>query len=162
MSGIQGPTPRAGGWDHASRSDWAEVLATFPFFSGIAKRRLRKIVDHATFAEYGPGDIVIQKGASADSLYVILAGSAKVLGKPASRSLRIGDYFGELSLLDGTPRSATVIAISELYVMKLPRQAFLDLAQDPEIALKMLRTLGSQIRRLEAQSAQDNGNPATD
>jgi CRP-like cAMP-binding protein len=129
------------------------VLATFPFFSGIAKRRLRKVVDRAAFAEYGPGDIVIQKGASGDSLYVILAGSAKALGKPASRSLRIGDYFGELSLLDGTPRSATVIAISQLHVMKLPRQAFLDLVQDPEIALKLLRTLGSQIRRLEARPA---------
>lgn len=154
MSGIQAFLPPAGHWDHASRSDWAEVLSTFPLFSGIAKRRLRKLVNQATFAEYGPGDIVIQKGAPADSLYVILAGSAKALGKPASRTLRIGDYFGEMSLLDGTPRSATVIAISELHLIKLPREAFLDLARDPEIALKMLRTLGSQIRRLEAQTTE--------
>lgn len=151
MSGIQLLMPGPGQWDHASRSDWADVLATFPFFSGIGRRRLRKLVRQATFAEYGAGDIVIQKGESGDSLHIILAGSAKALGKPGSRTLRIGDYFGELSLLDGTPRSATVIATSELHVMKLPRQAFLGLAQDPEIALKMLRTLGSQIRRLEAQ-----------
>jgi CRP/FNR family cyclic AMP-dependent transcriptional regulator len=153
MSGIQVLALGPGHWDHASGSDWAEVLETFPIFSGIGKRRLRKVVRRATFAEYAPGDIVIQKGESGDSLHVILAGSAKALGKPASRSLRIGDYFGELSLLDGTPRSATVIATSELHVMKLPRQAFLGLAQDPEIALEMLRTLGSQIRRLEAQPA---------
>ena len=97
--------------------------------------------------------MVVQKGTPGDSLYLILSGSAKALGKPASRALRTGDYFGELSLLEGTPRSATVIATSELHVMKLPRQAFLGLAQDPEIALRMLRTLGSQIRRLEAQPA---------
>jgi len=77
----------------------------------------------------------------------------KARGKPASRTLRLGDYFGELSLLDRTPRSATVFATSELHVVKLPRQTFLELTQDPEIALKMLRTLGSQIRRLEARSA---------
>jgi CRP/FNR family transcriptional regulator, cyclic AMP receptor protein len=154
VSGIQALIPRPGQWNKASRSDWVDVLATFPFFTGISKRRLRRVVDRATFAEYGPGDVVIQKGESGDSLYVILAGSVKALGKPASRSLHTGDYFGELSLLDGTPRSATMIALGELHVMKLPRQAFLDLAQDPEIALKMLRALGSHIRRLEARPAQ--------
>ena len=150
MNGIQLLLPGPGHWNHASPSDWAEVLATFPLFSGIAKRRLRKLVRHATVAEYGPGDMVIQKGTPGDSLYLILSGSAKALGKPASRALRTGDYFGELSLLDGTPRSATVIATGELHVMRLPRQIFLELTRDPEISLQMLRTLGLQIRRLEA------------
>ena len=154
MNGIQVLLRGSGHWNHASPSDWAEVLATFPAFAGIGKRRLRKLVRHAKLAEYGPGDIVIQQGEPGHSLLVILAGSAKALGKPASRSLRIGDYFGELSLLDNTPRSATVIATSELHVMKLPRQTFLELTSYPDISLKMLRTLGSQIRRLEAQPAQ--------
>src|SRR5262245_27489216 len=105
MNGIQLVPPGLALWDHAGRSDWAEVLATFPIFTAIDKRRLRKLVRRATFAEYRAGDIVILKGDSGDSLHVILAGSAKALGRPASRSLRIGDYFGELSLLDGTPRS---------------------------------------------------------
>jgi len=151
MNGIQLLPPGPGHWDQASRSDWADVLATFPLFSGIGKRQLRKLAGRASFAEYAPGDFVIQKGEPGNSLHVILAGSARVLGKPASRSLRIGDYFGELSLLDGTPRSATVIATSELHVMKLSRQVFLSLAQDPEVALEMLRTLGSHVRRLEDQ-----------
>jgi len=80
-----------GSWDHASPVDWANVLATFPLFSGIGKRQLRKVVRRATFAEYGRGDIVIQKGEPGESLYVILSGSAKALGKPASRTLRTGD-----------------------------------------------------------------------
>ena len=154
MNGIHVLMPRPGHWNHASPSDWAEVLATFPVFAGIPQRRLRKLVRNATFAEHGPGDIVIQKGTPGDSLYLVLSGSAKALGKPASRTVRIGDYFGELSLLDGTPRSATVVATSELHVMKLRRAAFLELAQDPEVALKMLRTLGSHIRRLEGRPAQ--------
>ena len=154
MNAIQVPLPGPGHWNHASPSDWGKVLATFPMFSGIAKRRLRKLVRRATVAEYGRGDMVIQRGTSGDSLYLILSGSAKALGKPASRALRTGDYFGELSVLDGTPRSATVIATSELHVMKLRRETFLELTHDPEISLQMLRTLGSQIRRLEARPAQ--------
>jgi CRP/FNR family transcriptional regulator, cyclic AMP receptor protein len=152
MNGIQVFMPGPGRWDHASPSDWADVLAGFPLFAGIPKRRLRKLVRQAAFAEYGPGDMVIQKGSSGSSLHVVLGGSAKVLGKPASRTLRSGDYFGELSLLDGAPRSATVVATSELHVMKLPRKAFVGLVQDPEVSLKMLSTLGSQIRRLELRA----------
>src|SRR5262249_37508379 len=74
-----------GSWDHVSPVDWANVLATFPLFSGVGKRQLRRVVRRATFAEYGRGDIVIQKGEPGDRLYVILGGSAKALGKPASR-----------------------------------------------------------------------------
>jgi CRP/FNR family transcriptional regulator, cyclic AMP receptor protein len=150
MYGIEALVPGPGQWDHASPSDWADVLAGFPLFAGIPRRRLRRLVRQATFAEYGRGDMVIQKGTPGSSLHVILAGSAKALGKPASRSLRTGDYFGELSLLDDAPRSATIVATGELHVMKLPRKAFFGLVKDPEISKKMLSTLGSQIRRLEA------------
>ena len=81
---------------------------------------------------------------------MILSGSAKVLGKPAGRKLRIGDYFGELGALEGAPRSATVFSMSELHVMKVPRDDFLRLAErDPRVPLEMLRELGSQVRRLE-------------
>jgi CRP-like cAMP-binding protein len=153
-SDIQIPMLTAGYWDQPRPSDWADVLSDFPLFSGIGKRQLRKLVRHAKVAEFVPGDTVIQKGTPGDSLYVILGGSARALGKPASRTLRTGDYFGELSLLDGTPRSATVLATGELHVMRLPRQAFIELAEEnPGIALKMLNTLGTQIRRLETQPA---------
>jgi CRP-like cAMP-binding protein len=136
--------------DHVSPGEWADILATFPLFDEIPKRRLRDLVRHATFAEYGPGDMVLQRGGPGDSLLVILSGSAKVLGKPASRTLRTGDYFGELGALEGAPRSATVFAMSELHVMRVPRDDFLRLAQrDPGVSLKMLGELGSQIRRLE-------------
>ena len=141
-------------WDHVVPADWAEVLATFPLFSGLDKRRLRKLARQATFAEYSRGDIVIAKGEPGDSLYIILSGSAMARGKPAAAALRTGDYFGELGVLDGVARSATVVATEELHVMKLPRRSFLRAVEhDPSISLRMLSTLGSQIRRLEAQAA---------
>jgi CRP/FNR family cyclic AMP-dependent transcriptional regulator len=141
--------------DRASPADWAGILATFPLFDGISRRRLRDLVRHATFAEYSRGDMVLQRGARGDSLLVILSGSAKVLGKPAGRTLRTGDYFGELGALEGAPRSATVFATGELHVMRLPRDDFLRLAErDPTVSLKMLGELGSQFRRLETLPGQ--------
>jgi CRP-like cAMP-binding protein len=148
------PLGLAGDWDHAEPGDWADVLAGFQLFSGIARRRLRALARQGTLEEYGPGEVVLQKGEPGDSLYVVLSGSAKVRGKPAPRALRTGDYFGELGLLDGVPRSATVVATGHLHVMRLPRNAFLRIARhEPSISLAMLNTLGSQIRRLETQTA---------
>lgn len=141
-------------WHHASAADWAAVLASSSLFSGIGKRRLKKLARDATFSEFAPGDTVIQSGTPGDSLYVILSGSAKARGKPAARTLRTGDYFGELGLFGDAQRSATVVATDELHVMRLPRAAFLRLAErDPAISLKMLSNLGSQIRRLEDRAA---------
>jgi CRP/FNR family transcriptional regulator, cyclic AMP receptor protein len=141
-------------WDTPTTGEWARVLATFPLFSGLSKRGLRKLVRHATLVEFVPGEAVIHRNAPTDSLYVILSGIAEVRGRPAARTLRAGDYFGELALLDGGPRSATVVATQQLHVMRLPRQSFLRLAQhDPGISLTMLRNLGAQLRRLETQTA---------
>jgi CRP/FNR family transcriptional regulator, cyclic AMP receptor protein len=140
--------------DYATPADWADILAPFPLFAGTGKRRLRELVRHATFAEYVRGDVVIKRGGSGDSLYVVLSGSARALGKPAARTLRSGDYFGELGALDGVPRSATIVATGELHVMRLPREPFLRLARrDPTIPFKLLGNLGSQIRRLETLPA---------
>ncbi len=142
-------------WDHPSDSDWAQVLATLPLFSGINKRRLRKLVRHAKVEEFAPGDTIFDTGTPGDSLYIILSGTAKALGKPAARTLRTGDYFGELGVFDRLPRSATVTATHELHVMKLRRESFLRLAtQDPAIPLTMLRNLTRQFWRLETQAAQ--------
>jgi CRP/FNR family cyclic AMP-dependent transcriptional regulator len=140
-------------WDQSHVADWAKVLAVFPLFAGVSKRQLRKLVRQATVVEFAPGDIAMSNPESSDWLHVILSGSAKVLGKPAARSLRTGDYYGELALLENAPRSATVVATDELHVIKLPRDAFLRLARDHSaISLTMLTNLSTQFRRLEAQA----------
>jgi CRP/FNR family cyclic AMP-dependent transcriptional regulator len=149
------PAGLMGYWDHVTPADWAEVLAAFPLFSGIPNRRLRKLVRSATFAHYGPGDVVVEKGMPGDSVYVILSGSARARGKPAARTLHTGDYFGELGVLDGAPRSATVVATGELHVMRLSSASFLRLAQhNPSISLEMLSNVGWQVRRLETRAAE--------
>jgi CRP/FNR family transcriptional regulator, cyclic AMP receptor protein len=141
-------------WDHASTSDWAEVLAPFSLFSGMSRRRVRKLVRHATFSEFAPGETVIASDGPANSLYVILGGTAKTRARPEARMLRIGDYFGEVGLIGGSPRSGTVVATEELHVMRLPGDVFLRLAQDDVgVSLTMLRNLAAQFRTPETQAA---------
>ena len=130
-------------------SDWAEVLAGLPLFARISKRRLRKIASLAQIQRFSPGDIVVKFGEPADAFYLILAGRAKVVGK-SRRTLGIGDYCGEMGLIDGEPRSATIAAGAELETMKLARRPFLKLLkQEPQIAMSIMAELAARIRSLE-------------
>jgi CRP/FNR family cyclic AMP-dependent transcriptional regulator len=137
--------PRTG----PTASDWADVLAGLPLFARISKRRLRKIASLSQIQRFSPGDIVVQMGEPADAFYLILAGRARVVGK-SRRTLGIGDYFGEMGLIDGEPRSATIAAAGELETMKLARRPFLKLLkQEPQIAMSMMAELAARIRSLE-------------
>ena len=92
------------------------------------------------------------KGDDADAFYVILSGTAEVRSGATSRTLATGEYFGELALLDGQPRSATIVATDDLHVMKLPRKAFMELVGEHQgIAHAMLMELGARFRRLERE-----------
>ncbi len=133
-------------------SDWAGVLAGLPLFARISKRRLRKIASLAQIQEFSPGAIVVEVGQPSNAFYLILGGRAKVVGK-SRRTLGTGDYFGEMGLIDGEPRSATIVADGELQAMKLPRRPFLKLLnQEPQIATAMMAELAARIRRLERRS----------
>jgi CRP/FNR family transcriptional regulator, cyclic AMP receptor protein len=134
-------------------SDWAGLLASLPLFARIGKRRLRKIASLAQIQVFSPGAVVVEIGQPSNAFYLILGGSAKVVGK-SRRTLGIGDYFGEMGLIDGEPRSATIVAEGELQVMKLPRRPFLKLlSQEPQIATAMMAELAARIRTLETRSS---------
>jgi CRP-like cAMP-binding protein len=100
-------------------------------------------------------------------LYGILSGHAKTRSRGEGRVLRTGDYFGEIALIDGRPRSTAVVAMSHVQVMNLPPRSVLKLArQHPAITLTIrdgrvpgegggarLKNLGTRLRRLETQAA---------
>jgi CRP/FNR family transcriptional regulator, cyclic AMP receptor protein len=132
--------------------DWAEVLARFPLFSKVGKRKLRKVAREAHFAEIAPGEEVIARGAPADSFYVILGGEAAVRDRPRAPRLTTGDYFGEMALIDGGTRTASVVATEELHLMRLPRRSFMEVVGERGVAMKILETLGSRLRRVEQRA----------
>jgi CPA2 family monovalent cation:H+ antiporter-2 len=135
-------------------SDFAGVLATLPLFEGVRRRELRRIAASGQVAEYAPGDMVVAAGGPADAFYVILGGEAVARWKPAAQELTLGDYFGEIGLLDGGRRSADVVAKTELQVLRLPRRTFDDVVtRHPGVARTLLTELGSRVRELERQAA---------
>ncbi len=137
-------------WDRPTARDWADVLARLPLFSNVGKRQVRKIAELAQVREFGAGDVIVQTGDAPDGFYLILAGRARVVGRPRARTLQTGDYFGEMALLDGEPRSATITAAGELQTMRIPRRPFMKLLQtEPSIAIAMLGELAGRVRRLE-------------
>ena len=130
--------------ERASDGGWADVLATFPLFAGVRKRHLRKLVRNATFAELARGERLWIEAAT-DSLYLILGGQAKML-RPIPRLMQTGDYFGELGVLGGKPRTLDVVATQELHVMKLPRQPVLELARrHPPVTFTLLKDIGARL-----------------
>jgi CRP/FNR family transcriptional regulator, cyclic AMP receptor protein len=136
-------------WERPTAKDWADVLARLPLFSRCRKRQLRKLAGLAKVKEYPPDSVVIQAGDPSRAFYLILSGQARV-GKPRGGLLRTGDYFGEMGLIDGEPRAASIVAVDELQVMTLPRAPFLRLLeQEPGIAVAMLAELAQRVRSLE-------------
>ena len=140
-------------WDRPTTGDWADVIADFSLFRGVSKRRLRKLVREATFAELARGDTIIASVDYGNFLYVILSGTVEAISQPAARTLHTGGYFGELAVIDGSPRSATVIARSDVHLMKLPSGSVRKLAREHStFTLAVFRHL-ARLRQLEAQGA---------
>lgn len=134
-------------WDRPTTRDWENVLSALPLFSNLSTRQCRQVAKLAQFSWFAPGDVLVQAGDPGDAFYLIVSGKAKLDG---SRTLSAGDFFGEMALLDGEPRSATITAATELQAMILPRRAFLKvLTAEPKLALTVMAELAARVRRLE-------------
>jgi CRP-like cAMP-binding protein len=131
---------------------WQGALAQVPLFSGLAPRHLRRIGDLTEEQRYMEGSRVVREGDVGDTFYVILEGQAKVVsgsGRVVNR-LRPGDFFGEISLLDGGPRTASVVAETPLTMLALARKDLLRVVQqDPAVGVKLLAHTATLLRRLE-------------
>jgi len=134
----------------ASAREWANVLATFPLFADVRRRRLRKLARHAVLEEFAPGETVVARDDADDSLYVVLEGSAKEIGGPAPRRVSVGDYFGELRLIGEPSPYVIVVATRALYVMRLPRRSVVRLAQQhPALTVTLLRDVAGRFTLAE-------------
>ncbi|MBN1897802.1 MAG: cyclic nucleotide-binding domain-containing protein [Spirochaetes bacterium] len=135
----------------------AKILTRINIFKGLTPFERAKISRYFRKREYNPGEMIVKEGQSGDRMYVIREGAVKV-AKSLSKSkeqvlanLVDGDFFGDMALLDGSPRSASVYAISKVKMLELYRaslQEFID--REPRIGVKMLynvaRILAERIR----------------
>jgi CRP/FNR family transcriptional regulator, cyclic AMP receptor protein len=138
--------PRAAPW-----SGWALVLAEVPLFGSLPKRHLKTVAGLAELRWYGDGRTLVRAGAPGDAFFAILDGRAW-LQTPSghTRTLEAKECFGELALIDGAPRSATVVSSGGVSVARIQRAAFLKLLrEEPGIATGLARGLVATVRGLE-------------
>jgi CRP/FNR family transcriptional regulator, cyclic AMP receptor protein len=139
----------------SGRADSATLalLAHVGLFSACSRHEL-SVIAHATYeADIAAGTVICREGEEGNNFFVIVEGVATVsIGGEAVDSLGAGDFFGEMSLLDGQPRSATITADSPLIVVVLPRQNFEGvILKAPHVALSMLREMATRIRAADAR-----------
>jgi len=132
-----------------------EVLKQLPLFSGLSDKELRLIVAASSRLEVARGDVVFFEGDRGDFLLVILRGRVKVvlLGKRGEELVLTtfgpGSLFGELAVLDGAPRSATVKTLEKTVFLQLTRKQLLGLIQrHPSIHEEILRHVCKRMREL--------------
>ena len=103
--------------------------------------------------DYKDGSIIFEQNAVAETMYVILSGRVEVIKNRKGRITKLaileeGDFFGEMSLFDNKPRSATVKAIGDVRLLEIGKNKLLkSIMADPALAFKMLEKMGSRIRR---------------
>jgi CRP-like cAMP-binding protein len=131
--------------------DWVPVLKALPLFEGMSNRHLSRIPARAK--RFAPGETIVRSGDPGNAFYVILDGSVRVDPKARrSVTLKAGDYFGEMALLDGAPRSADISAVGEVTVMVIGRAAFTKLLRsEPQMSYVLLQTLASRLRAAQDQ-----------
>lgn len=137
--------------DRNAAHDWLGALEEVPLFEGLPKRHLRRVAKLARVRRFAPGSALVRAGDSGKSFFVLLDGNAKVMRSTGrSRRLGMGDYFGEMALIDGAPRSADVIAEGEVLALTIDRSGFTKLlGAEPMLAQALLRTLAARLRAAE-------------
>ena len=129
-------------------------LASIPLFRALNRKELQKVSRASDETTVPEGRVVVEQGAIGRECFVIVEGSATVRrnGRKVA-TLGVGDYFGELSLLDHGPRTATVEADSKLTVLVLGQREFSTIIdQVPGLAHKLLASLAARIRDLDAKT----------
>ncbi len=127
-----------------------DQLAKVPMFSGCTKRELQAIVRAAKGVSHPEGHVIAREGDRGIGFFLITEGKVKVTigGKPRG-SLGPGDFFGEVSLLDRGPRTATVTATTPVKLMGITFWVFRGLLeQHPSIAMKVLEVVAQRLRNV--------------
>lgn len=128
-----------------------DLLARVSLFAGLNRRHLKQVAAVADEVSFRARETVVQQGMLGGAFFVILEGEAKVVrdGRTIA-TLRPGEFFGEISLLDGGPRTASVIADTPLACIRLQKPAFKKvLLREPGVGAKLLFEVARRLREME-------------
>lgn len=133
-----------------------DFLATVPLFNGLDRTELEKFAEVTREKSYPKGSVILFEDDPGDSLFVVREGRVKVvlIGEDGREVilgvLGVGEYFGELSLIDDRPRSAHVIAMEDSNLLVLRREDFRNRVESsPRVAWSLLTELSRRLRRAD-------------
>jgi len=138
--GLRGPTGKAA------------LLRKVRLFEGLSDRQFQQIARLADEVDAPAGKVLARAGDTGREMFIIVEGQASVTtSQRRTLQLGIGDFFGEMSLLDGGPRSATVEAATPIRLLVIgQREFFALLAEAPLISKCIMRTLSQRLRKADA------------
>ena len=132
------------------------LLRTIPLFCGVRDPQLEHIAGVANHRKVTRGTVIVRSGDPTDSLYILINGSARVLnsdedGREVILSiLGPGDFFGEMGLIDGSPRSADVVAAESCEMLVISKADFKRCLQENfEVALNIMKRLVERLREAD-------------
>lgn len=131
-----------------------KILRKIPFLSQLKDKDLREVYKISRIREYGPGELVFSKAESANQMFVVLSGRIKIFSHSGAKKrktfayLEAGDFFGEMALLEGEPRSASAEAVSYTKLMVITKADFRRLlAKDQNLTYYLLCTVSTRLRK---------------
>jgi small-conductance mechanosensitive channel len=134
-----------------------EQLSNIPIFAPLSDEETRKLAQASSVRVYAPGEAIVHKGQQGNSMFVINRGAVKVQisedGRPKTiNKLRENDFFGEMSLLTGQPRSATVIAEEETEVLQIKKKSLKPIFEtNPDLVKSICEIIEERRELLKTQ-----------
>ena len=136
-----------------------QSLRQVPMFREIDPARLKLLAFTSERVNFAPGQRFFSRGDPADAAYVILDGTACVLLETSAASIKVAelgrnDLLGEMGILSDTPRSATIVADSDVIALRIDKRVFLELlSQFPQMSIAVMRELAKRLERTNASLA---------
>ena len=130
----------------------AETVDQVPLFASLGKRERRKLASGLNERRYSAGDALSSEHEGGIGFFLVAEGTATVTvnGNPR-RTIGPGDYFGEMALITGEPRSAAITADTDMVTYVLSQWNFKPLVVDnPEVAWELLKVLAHRLRATQA------------
>ncbi|HWO19334.1 MAG TPA: cyclic nucleotide-binding domain-containing protein [Kofleriaceae bacterium] len=129
------------------------LLEQHPLLRHLSEAQLVQLRQMGEVESYSPGEDIVVEGSLGDALFLVLSGDVVVHRGPQTfATLSANDFFGEMSLVEPAPRSATVTAMSAAFLFRLPHDALRRLiSEDPSAAsvllVQVVKTLSERLRR---------------
>ena len=129
----------------------ADLLAQVPLFEGLSRRHLKQIAERADEISFREKETIVEAGQPGGTFFIIVEGEVRVVrGDRTIARAGPGEFFGEISLLDGGPRTASVIADTPVVAIRLFKASFDKLVrEEPRVAGKILAVVARRLREAE-------------